>query len=194
MKKNILIACLAAGLFACNQPEATTDTAAETEEVTVNVFEGLNQEELKAKVNEIEGKVFQNEGNMDITSANMLIEGYVKYADAYPDDSESAGYVFKAAEISLGLNQGTTALALYSKVYTDYPNFEKRPYSLFLQAFVFENNLGKLEEAKAIYEQFIVDYPDHPMADDAQYSLDNLGKSPDELIKEFEAKQQKQGV
>jgi tetratricopeptide (TPR) repeat protein len=191
MKKNILIACLAAGLFACNQPETTTENASETEEVTVNPFEGLNQEDLKAKVLEIEGEVFQGEGNMDVTSANMLIEGYVKYADQYPNDKESADFVFKAAEISLGLNQGPTALALYSKVYKDFPDFEKRPYSLFLQAFVFENNLGKLEEAKVIYEQFIADYPDHPMADDAQYSLDNLGKSPDELIKEFEAKQQK---
>ncbi|MBR9831159.1 tetratricopeptide repeat protein [Acidiluteibacter ferrifornacis] len=193
MKKKIIIACLAAGLFACNQPESTTENNTAVEETTKNPFEGLNQEELKAKVNEFESKVFQNDSSMDITNANLLIEGYVKYANEYPEDSESATFVFKAAEVSLGLNQGTTALALYTKVYEDYPEFEKRPYSLFLQAFINENNLGKLEEARVIYEKFIADYPDHPMADDAQYSLDNLGKSPDELIKEFEAKQ-KQGV
>ncbi len=195
MKKNVLIACLAAGLFACNQPESSTDSTSKTEEVAVNPFEGLGEEELLAKVNEFEGKVFKTDGTMDVTNANLLIDGYILFGESYPDAAESANLLFKAAEVSLGMNQAPRALALYQKVYTNYAEFEKRPFALFLQGFIYENNLGRLDDAQLIYEKFLVEYPEHPMADDAKYSLDNLGKSPDELIKEFEEKNKnKQGA
>jgi tetratricopeptide (TPR) repeat protein len=193
MKKNVLIACLAAGLFACNQPEKAAETTTEnTEEVYVNPFEGIDQEALLAKVNEFEGKVFKQDGTMDVTNANLLIEGYILFGDSYPEAAESANLLFKAAEVSLGMNQAPRALGLYQKVYKNYPEFEKRPFALFLQAFIYENNLGRLDDAKLTYEKFLVEFPDHAMADDATYSLANLGKSPDELIKEFEAKSKKE--
>ncbi len=193
MKKNVLIACLAAGLFACNQPEKAAETTTENaEEVYVNPFEGLDQEALLAKVNEFEGKVFKQDGTMDVTNANLLIEGYILFGDSYPEAAESANLLFKAAEVSLGMNQAPRALGLYQKVYKNYPEFEKRPFALFLQAFIYENNLGRLDDAKLTYEKFLVEFPDHAMVDDATYSLANLGKSPDELIKEFEAKSKKE--
>ncbi len=195
MKKNVLIACLAAGLFACNQPEKAEEAATETEQEQsyVNPFDGLDQEGLLAKVNEFEGMVFKDDGTMDVTKANMLIDGYVMYGEQYPDAEESADMIFKGAEVSLGMNQAPRALALYQKVFNNYPEYEKRPFALFLQGFIYENNLGRLDDAKVAYEKFLVDYPEHPMADDAKYSLQNLGKTPDELIKEFEAKN-KQGA
>jgi len=47
----------------------------------------------------------------------------------------------------------------------------------------FKNN-GK---AKELYELFLEKYPEHDFADDAQFSLQYLGKSPEELMMEFEA-------
>jgi tetratricopeptide (TPR) repeat protein len=195
MKKNVLIACLAAGLFACNQPEKVEENAAETEQEQsyVNPFDGLDQKGLLAKIKEFEGLVFKEDGSMDVTKTNMLIDGYVKYGEEFPEAEESADMIFKGAEVSLGMNQAPRALALYQKVYNNYPEYEKRPFALFLQGFIYENNLGRLEDAKKAYEKFLADYPEHPMADDASYSLQNLGKTPDELIKEFEAKN-KQGA
>lgn len=190
MKKKVLIACLAAGLFACSQPEKSDENSAAevAEQSAVNPFEGLGQEDMLAKVNEFEGKVFKSDGTMDVTNANLLIDGYVLFGETFPDAPESANLLFKAAEVSLGMNQAPRSLALYQQVYNNYPEFEKRPFSLFLQGFIYENNLGRLDDAKVIYEKFLADYPDHPMADDASYSLVNLGKSPDELIREFEEK------
>lgn len=56
--------------------------------------------------------------------------------------------------------------------------------------FVYENDLNDLENAKQTYEAFLQKYPNDPdFADDAQMALKNLGKSPEELIKEFEQNQ-----
>jgi hypothetical protein len=35
---------------------------------------------------------------------------------------------------------------------------------------------------------FIQTYPDNEFADDAAISIENMGKTPEELIREFEAK------
>ena len=42
------------------------------------------------------------------------------------------------------------------------------------------------EEAKAILEQFVQAHPDDEYADDAQFLLDKLGLSPEEIIAEFD--------
>lgn len=189
MKKSVLIFAMVTVLFACNSSSDKNADANSTEMANAHPFEGLNQSEFDAKLSDFEKMVFDSSKSMDIDKANQLIDGYVKYADEFSKSENSAEYLFKAAEISLGLNHSKRSLELYKRVYTDYPNYEKRPYSLFLQAFIYENNMKDLDAAKSIYEQFIQDYPNHDMADDAEYSLKNLGKSPDELIKEFEAKQ-----
>jgi hypothetical protein len=54
--------------------------------------------------------------------------------------------------------------------------------------YIHENYFQELGKAKAIYEQFLQRYPDHDFADDAQISIENLGKSPEELIRIFEEK------
>lgn len=57
---------------------------------------------------------------------------------------------------------------------------------MFLKAFVLENQAQKYDQAKEVYEEFILLYPGHVMADDARYSIENMGKTPEELIEEFE--------
>ena len=86
----------------------------------------------------------------------------------------------------MGINMTAESIKYLDKVYNDYPRFEKRPYALFLKAFVLENQSNNLAEAERVYTQFIEEYPNHEMADDAKYSIDNMGKSPEELIREFE--------
>ncbi len=190
MKKSFLIFAMITVLVACNNSNNENTTDETTEMANANPFKGLNESEFDAKISDFEKMVFDSAKSMDIEKANQLIDGYIKYADEFEKSENSPEYLFKAAEISLGLNQAKKSLDLYKRVYTDYPNYSKRPYSLFLQAFIYENNMKELDAAKTLYEQFIQDYPEHDMADDAEYSLKNLGKSPDELIKEFEAKQQ----
>jgi hypothetical protein len=46
---------------------------------------------------------------------------------------------------------------------------------------------GDLQKAKAVYEQFLQEYPsDQDFADDASNALKLLGKSPEEIVREFE--------
>ena len=130
-----------------------------------------------------EDAVFDEEGRK---KARELVQLYIAYADAHPKDPESPGYIFKAADISMNLLDAGKAINLYNKIVYHYPDFEKAPESLFLVAYIYENYLESYGKAEEIYELFIAKYPEHEFADDAEMSIKNMGKSPEELIREFE--------
>lgn len=134
---------------------------------------------------------FVKEGNavtFDPKAAQTAVESYEAYATAYPQDTMSAQYLFKAGEMYRSLRQFDKAIATYERILKDYNSYSKAPHSLFLMGFTYENDLKDLEKAKLKYEEFLKLYPNHELADDVQFSLSNLGKSPDEIIKAFAEK------
>ena len=67
-----------------------------------------------------------------------------------------------------------------------HTTFAKAPEALFLAAFCEETLNGDAQQAKFFYEEFLKKYPAHGLAKDAQFSIQNLGKTDEELIKMFE--------
>lgn len=138
----------------------------------------------------VEDELFSaDNGFVDKEKAIELVDMYVNFTDAYPEDTMAVEYLFKGAEFCLNLGEGQRAILLYDRVINEYPDFRKVPECLFLKGYVYENYLGNLASAKAIYTKFIQLYPDNEFADDAAVSIQNLGKSPEELIKQFEEQQ-----
>lgn len=120
--------------------------------------------------------------------AGELIDAYISYADSYKDSTKAPDFLYKAADLSLNLNRSKEALDLYNQIIYQYPEYEKTPECFFLVAYIYENYFQNYGKANEIYESFIEKYPDHEFADDAAISIANMGKSPEELIREFEEK------
>jgi outer membrane assembly lipoprotein YfiO len=78
------------------------------------------------------------------------------------------------------------ALEAYKKFYQLFPTSKQAPTMLFLSAFIYNNEYNNepamLDSARKAYELFLQKYPDHELAASAKFELENLGKSPDELI------------
>lgn len=117
--------------------------------------------------------------------AEEVVALYKEYADKFKEDTASAEYLFRAADLLNGIGDYKAAIKLYAQCSANN-NFKKQPIALFLQGFIYENNLGDMINAKRIYEEFILKYADNKLAEDAKFSLDNLGKTPDDLFKMFE--------
>lgn len=108
------------------------------------------------------------------------------------DTDKYAAVLLKAAGLAKTIEKPQKAVELYGKIANDMPQHAKAPTALFMLAFVYENDLGDLATAKTTYELFLQRYPNDPdFADDAQNSLKMLGKSPEEIIREFEKMQEK---
>lgn len=120
--------------------------------------------------------------------AEEQLKTYAAFTEKFPEDSRSEEFLYKAAELANSMGKTPVALDYYHSFCEKYPQSKKAPYALFLQAFIYENQLKNLERARELYTSFLTSYPDHELAKDARFSLDNLGKSEEELIKMFEEK------
>ena len=127
----------------------------------------------------------------DINKAVALVGLYDEFVTAHPDDSMSSEYLFRAADISQGVHHDSLAVAYYQRICTNYPTSRKAAASLFMMAFVYQNNLSDNDKAKAAYTDFLGKYPEHQLAASAQGALQQLemGLSDEELIRMFQQKQ-----
>jgi len=153
-----------------------------------------SKEKLQKNIANAEAELFKNEKGtfvFDDKLAVKAIEAYSAYVAAYPEDSIAPEYLFKKADLFRSLKDAGKSIETYNAIIEKYPDYKKVPYCLFLKGFIFENELNNTAKAKESYEAFLVKYPNHDLADDVQFSLNNLGKSPEQLIREFEKMQQK---
>jgi tetratricopeptide (TPR) repeat protein len=153
---------------------------------------GANSEKKKvlSRIAEGEARIFGDTTASvpDQKSGMEMIQAYVDYANAWPKDTISAEFLFKGAEIAMNMNQSGMAIEYYNRILLNYPAFKKRPYCLFLQAFILENQMNQFDQAKIRYQEFIDRYPDHILVKDAKSSIENMGKPIEELIKEWDEK------
>lgn len=180
----ITVLTLLIGVFAACGDQTNSNDNNEANEPVISIRK-LDIESLEAEIKKRSAAI-EKDTVADKTKSAALLEAYVVYSDNFPNYNNAADYTFRAGELAMNLNHTAHSIKLFSKIYKDYPDYEKRPYALFMKAFVLENQAQNYEEAQKFYEEFIAEYPDHDMADDAEYSIKNMGKSPEELIREFE--------
>lgn len=118
----------------------------------------------------------------------VVKEMYLKFADQYADDTLSAGYLFKAADLSNGLHDPKSTIDILNRLQATYPTHPKCASALFLQAFIFDTELEMPDSAKVKYKEFIQKYPSDPLTPSAQATLDQLesGMSDEELVRKFQ--------
>ena len=149
-----------------------------------------SKDKMGKEIASLEAQLFDAESGFSRAGADKLIQEYLDFAEAYPDDSLAPACLFKAASMIMNLQNGLRAIALFDEIRTSYPEYEKAPLCLFFTGYVQENVLGDIDQARETYTLFIETYPDNDFVDDAQASIKNLGKTPEEMIQEFEAVQQ----
>jgi tetratricopeptide (TPR) repeat protein len=150
-----------------------------------------NQAWKKHKIDSKEKSIMEEakKGKIDTIGLKELLVAYDAYVTAFPTDSGSANYLFKEADFYRYMHKPVRSIQIYARIYDDYPQYFKRPYALFLQGFIYENEIRNLDSARVKYESFLTIYPNHPIAKDVRITLSNMGKTPEQLIHEFEEKQ-----
>lgn len=81
------------------------------------------------------------------------------------------------------------AVELFKRLNDDYPSSEYAPSGLFMAGFIYANELQNFEAARAIYQQFLNEYPQNELAPSAKAELDYMGLSPEEILQKNMAKE-----
>lgn len=174
MRNIFTIALLASVLTACNTGSTADKSAELTQKLTEldKAMGGANVTD-KAKANEFIKTSEELAGLVEKTNQDQYVD-----------------LLLKSAGLAKTIEDPKKAIELYEKVANGLPNHPKAPTALFMIGFVYENDLNDLAKAKTTYESFLQKYPNDPdFSDDAQTALTMLGRSPEEIIKEFEKKQ-----
>lgn len=180
-----MIAIAAAMLAACNGEQEETNEG----EVTATENRELTKEERKAKVveriqfleNELKGDP-NFEQRSKLVEAEELVRFYRDYANINPSDSITPTYLFKAADLSIGLKKYDQAVGYMDNILKNYPTFDRRIDVMLLKGFVYEVHMNQYAEAVKAYKELIKAYPNHRLAGEAQASIDNMTLTEEQLI------------
>ena len=140
------------------------------------------------KINELESKVFAKDAVLSSENVIQLVDAYLLFAKQNPNDQQTPEFLFKALDVAVGINaEGPQkAINIADVLIEKYPAFEMTPMAMFIKGFVYENMIGDLQNAEMTYRHFIEKYPNNPMVEDVKSTLENLGLTPEELIRKFE--------
>jgi TolA-binding protein len=100
----------------------------------------------------------------------------------------SPKYLMQAARLAMSLQRGKTAVLYFDKILKHYKSSPQASMALFLKAFSYEQIVGDTAKAKKYYTEFIHDYPNDKLVEDAKASIQYLGVPDSILLKHLEEK------
>ena len=117
-----------------------------------------------------------------------IVKLYVEYAEAFPKDTLSKGYLFECAQVNLGLGLVPEAIANLDTIVERYPNDDLAPSALNFKAFILDDRMRRWQKAAEVLDVLMEKYPDSEAAKNAPAYKATLGRSLDDVIKDMELK------
>lgn len=123
---------------------------------------------------------------LDPVKAEEMLVLYLNFCNTYKQDSLTPEYLFRAAEIAMNSGKPLDACAYFYRIDKQFKDFDKMSAVIYLQAYVYQNMLGDLENAELYYKRFLNEYPEHSRVKEVQMILDMLYLDDAEMIRKFE--------
>lgn len=124
---------------------------------------------------------------------NKAIKAFTDFASFCPNDSLAPVFLLKAGQIAASINNLPQAQVCFEKCYKDFPDFKNGGAAMFLLAQLYDevSQLNDEDKARELYGKIINSYPNTEWAKQADAARALLGKTDEQIIKEFEAKNKK---
>jgi tetratricopeptide (TPR) repeat protein len=131
---------------------------------------------------------------LDEKSANLYVELSQDMVMSNQHMPKASEYLFHAAETAGTLRQVSKSIEIYEWIVDHYPTSQLASTSLFLKAYALDNDLHQYEQAGIFYKEFLAKYPNNEFTESAQFLLDNLGESEEELNRRIMKLNEEQNV
>jgi len=143
---------------------------------------------LRDEINNLQSVLFDNRNQtLDMVKADSMVLLYKKYAIEFPNDTMSAQYLFKAAEVEMGIDKNKNCIATLSLIQQRYPDNEIIPMVLHFKAFVYDDKLHDYDKARACLDELIEKYPENSLIENAKAYREMIGKDPAELFEKADS-------
>ena len=148
----------------------------------------------KKSVDELITEATTNLNENKVPEAVLLFE---EILEEYPESDKAPEVLSQLASIyqnkmlkSLSDSESLEkSVSLFRKIYDDYTESSYAPTGLFMSGFVLANELNYYDKATETYKLFLEKYPNHELATSAEEEVENMGLSPEEILKKNLAKE-----
>jgi hypothetical protein len=134
-----------------------------------------------------------------------IIKNYIakaeEFGNRYPEDPMSAELLYKAGLLAMRIAQAQAfenpeetkfyaqrALTIFDNIQKVYPDFNGVKNCIFYKGVIYDDILHDYENAELLYRAFIARYPTDTLAINLESYLQHLGKTPEEIMLEFDKK------
>lgn len=134
--------------------------------------------------------IIMSSNEFDIKIANQAIKAFTDFSYYCKSDSLAPVFLIKSAQIAQSINNIPQAQLCLETCINEYPKFKNRGAAMFLLAQMYDDPriLNNEDKAKEIYSNIITAYPGTEWDKNARGARDLLGKSDEEILKEFTKK------
>jgi TolA-binding protein len=174
------------------------------------------EEKLTARIADLEAQIIAKPN--EVATAALLAMTYKNFVAKMPTHEKAANYCIQGAKLATGLGDSFLALEFYDIIEKQHPDFADMPLVLFFTAVEYDDRIETqwrnhitsktpfigfaaqfrdaqvtdfAKKAADYYKLFLSKYPTHAMAKDAKISLENIGKSDNEIVESLIKKNEK---
>jgi len=171
-------------LYSCNSSESTKQEPVVKKDSVTVVVEDCSA--LLSKAKYLDSLLLSSEV-LNPKLANEAIVLFNGYGSNCASDSLAPEFLLKAGQVAQAIKNYTKAEEMYKKCTADFPKYKNRAAALFLLARLYDEEMMLNNEtaAKIIYSQIVMEYPNSSYANDSKASLNNMGKTDEQLVQEF---------
>lgn len=121
---------------------------------------------------------------------NKAIKAFTDFSFYCKNDSLAPVFLMKAGQIATSINNMPQAQVCFEKCYQDFPNFKNRGAAMFLLAQLYDEvaYLNNEDQARELYGKIINLFPNTEWSVQADAARALIGKTDEQIIKEFEKK------
>lgn len=114
---------------------------------------------------------------------DVALQNYTALLEDHPASAQAEPAAMSIASIyNNELRDFPKAIEAYKNYLRLFPDADAAPVARFMVGFIYHNELKQLDSAGVWFRTFLDRHPDHEMASSARFELENLGRSPDELV------------
>jgi len=136
-------------------------------------------------------------GEFNPAIAKDYIAKAEEFGNTYPEDPMSAEFLYRAGLMAMTVAKASgtpeetelysqKALNIFNNIQKVYPEFSGVKNAIFNKGVIYDDILHDYRNAEYFYREFITKYPADSMAINLESYLQFLGKSPEEIMLEFE--------
>jgi len=116
------------------------------------------------------------------STQELAIEKFTAFLERYPQHELAPRALKQLAMIAQQKGDMRGAIAHYKRLLENYPASDQADEAQFMIAFIYEEYLHDLEQARLAYQRVIDEYPNSELAVSARRLLPNVGRDPEEWV------------